>query len=401
MKPKSSGAPRLVTLVLLTGLSVLSMNMFVPSLPNMAVDFGVDYALVNFAIVGYLAVTAFLQIILGPLSDRYGRRPVLIWGLVIFSIASLGCALAEDIWLFLGFRIAQGAIVSGAAISRAVVRDTTGPQEAAGLIAYIGMAMAVAPMLGPMVGGVLDDLFGWRAGFWAYTGFGFVLLAICWVDLKETNKYLGSTFADQVAAYPELFRSRRFWGYAICLSFSIGGFYVFISGAPLVAALVLDMGSGELGLYMGTITAGFFVGSFISGRIAPKFKLTTMMITGRVVACTGLTLALLLVAGGAVNVLTVFGSVVFVGLGNGLSSPSANAGVLSVRPQLAGSASGLSGAMIVGAGAILSSVTGSLLTDTDAPVVMIGLLLACSFAGLLAALYVLWVDQRDPLPPVD
>lgn len=401
MKPKSSGAPRLVTLVLLTGLSVLSMNMFVPSLPHMAEDFGVDYALVNFAIVGYLAVTAFLQIILGPLSDRYGRRPVLIWGLVIFSFASLGCALAEDIYLFLAFRIAQGAIVSGAAISRAVVRDTTGPQEAAGLIAYIGMAMAVAPMLGPMVGGVLDDLFGWRAGFWAYTGFGFVLLAICWVDLKETNKYLGSTFADQVSAYPELFRSRRFWGYAICLSFSIGGFYVFISGAPLVAKQVLDIGSGELGLYMGTITAGFFVGSFISGRIAPKFKLTTMMITGRLVACTGLTLALLLVAGGAVNVLTVFGSVVFVGLGNGLSSPSANAGVLSVRPQLAGSASGLSGAMIVGAGAILSSVTGSLLTDTDAPVVMIGLLLACSFAGLLAALYVLWVDQRDPLPPVD
>lgn len=401
MKPKSSGAPRLVTLVLLTGLSVLSMNMFVPSLPHMAEDFGVDYALVNFAIVGYLAVTAFLQIILGPLSDRYGRRPVLIWGLVIFSFASLGCALAEDIYLFLAFRIAQGAIVSGAAISRAVVRDTTGPQEAAGLIAYIGMAMAVAPMLGPMVGGVLDDLFGWRAGFWAYTGFGFVLLAICWVDLKETNKYLGSTFADQVSAYPELFRSRRFWGYAICLSFSIGGFYVFISGAPLVAKQVLNIGSGELGLYMGTITAGFFVGSFISGRIAPKFKLTTMMITGRLVACTGLTLALLLVAGGAVNVLTVFGSVVFVGLGNGLSSPSANAGILSVRPQLAGSASGLSGAMIVGAGAILSSVTGSLLTDTDAPVVMIGLLLACSFAGLLAALYVLWVDQRDPLPPVD
>ena len=180
MLTPASTPPRLATLVLLTGLSVLSLNMILPSLSNIAADLETDYALVSLSIAGYLAVTAVLQLIMGPLSDRYGRRPVLLAGLAIFVVASLVCALATDIWVFLVFRVLQGAIVSGYAISMAVVRDMVSERKAASLIGYIAMAMAVAPTLGPMIGGALDQLLGWRSGFYAYFTLGIVVLGICW-----------------------------------------------------------------------------------------------------------------------------------------------------------------------------------------------------------------------------
>ena len=227
--------PKLSTLVLLTALSVLSLNMFLPSLSNMAEDLETDYALVSLSIAGYLAITSFLQLIMGPLSDRFGRRPVLLAGLVIFSFASLVCALATNIWVFLAFRLLQGAVISGAALSRAVIRDIAPEQEAASMIGYVSMVMAIAPMLGPMLGGTLDELFGWRASFITFAILGIAVLGLCWVDLGETNKSPSQTLTKQFQTYPELLRSQRFWGYALCMTFSAGGFYSFLAGAPLVA----------------------------------------------------------------------------------------------------------------------------------------------------------------------
>ena len=331
----ATSSPRITTLMLLTSLSVLSGNLFLPSLPNMAAEFQVDYALVNLSIAGYMAVAAVLQLIMGPLSDRYGRRPVLLAALALFILASLGCALASDIWVLLGFRVLQGVIVSGWALSQAVIKDMAPAKEAASLMGYIAMAMAVAPMLGPMFGGLLDELYGWRASFFAFTGLGAVMFVLCWVDLGETNTARPETFVKQFRTYPELFRSRRFWGYAMCMAFSTGAFYAFLSGVPLVAQTLLDLTPARLGFYMGTITAGFFLGSFLSGRYVKRCELTTMMIAGRVVACAGLVAGLVLFASGYVNALTLFGATVFVGIGNGLTMPSSNAGALSVRAELA------------------------------------------------------------------
>jgi Bcr/CflA subfamily drug resistance transporter len=394
----ATSPPKMLTLVLLTALSVLSLNMFLPSLSNMAQDFQTDYALVNLSIAGYLAITAVLQLIMGPLSDRYGRRPVLLAGLAIFVLASLGCALATDIWIFLGFRILQGAIISGAALSSAVVRDMVPAQEAASLMGYIAMAMAIAPMLGPMFGGALDQLFGWRASFWAFVGLGAAVLVLCWVDLGETNNAPSDTFAKQFQSYPELIRSRRFWGYASCTAFSTGAFYAFLSGIPLVARTVFELPPAKLGVYMGTITAGYFLGSFLSGRYAKRFALTTMMISGRIAACSGLLLGLALFFAGIVNELSLFGTTVFVGIGNGLTNPSSHAGALSVRPAMAGSASGLSGALSVGLGAVLTSFTGAFMTEEYAVYKLVGVMLFCSATALVAALAVLWIDRREGLP---
>ena len=381
--------------MLLTGLSVLSLNMFLPSLANIADELRTDYSLVSLSVAGYLGATAAMQLILGPLSDRHGRRPVLLASLAIFVAASLGCMLATDIRTFLLFRALQGVIISGWALSLAVIRDTRPEQDAASLIGYVSMAMAVAPMLGPVLGGVLDELFGWRSSFLVYAALGAALLVLCWIDLGETNRTPSETFAKQFQVYPELLRSSRFWGYALCMMFSTGTFYAFLAGAPLVAESMLALSPAKLGFCMGTITAGFVLGSFLSGRYASRYALTTMMISGRLVACAGLVAGLVLFLAGIINTASLFGATVFAGLGNGLTMPSSNVGALSVQPRLVGSASGLAGALTVGGGALLASITGAVLTEEKGGYQLLGMMLLCSLAGLAAALHVRRIDRRE------
>jgi MFS transporter, DHA1 family, multidrug resistance protein len=395
MMAAATSPPRLPTLILLSGLAVLSLNMFVPSLANIAADLQADYGIVSLSVGGYLGFTAVLQLVIGPLSDRFGRRPVLLAALAIFILASLGCMLATDVRVFLGFRMLQAVMISGWALSMAVIRDTVPEREAASLIGYVAMSMAVAPMLGPVLGGTLDELFGWRSSFLVYAIFGALVLALCWVDLGETNTSPSETFGAQFRTYPELFGSRRFWGYALCMMFSTGTFYVFLAGAPLVAETAFALSPAVLGIYMGTITAGFLFGSFLSGRYARRFPLATMLISGRLVASLGLAAGLVLFLAGYVHVLLLFGATVFAGLGNGLTMPSANAGALSVRPRLAGSASGLAGALTVGGGAVLTSITGAMLTEAHGARQLLGIMLFSSLMGLAAALYVRSVERRE------
>ena len=389
--------PSLATLVLLSALAILSLNMFSPSLNGIAEDFGADYGLVSLALGGYLGLTAVLQLILGPLSDRYGRRPILLGSLVIFVISSIGCATATTVEWFLVCRFFQGAIISGMALTRAVIRDTVPNDEAASKLGYLNMAVAVAPMIGPAVGGLLDDTLGWRANFVAYTVMGAAMLALSWRDLGETNPYKSNTFRSQLATYPELFASRRFWGYSICLGFSVSGFYTFTAGAPLVAERIFGMEPSTLGIFMGTVTLGFFCTSYVAGRVSGRYGLTTMMIAGRLLTLFGLSVGLVLLLAGWVTPAVFFCATFFIGLGNGLTLPSANVGAMSVRPQLAGSASGLSGALTVGIGAIVITLTGNVLTPQNGAWLLTSILLGTGVIGLISALYVRRVDAKYPL----
>ncbi|WP_127114967.1 multidrug effflux MFS transporter [Shimia sediminis] len=395
MLSAATSPPRLTTLVLLTAVSVLSTNMYLPSLGHIAADFDVSYAMANLSISLYLAITAVLQILMGPLSDRYGRRPILMSGLVIYVAASVGCLLAQDIVVFLVFRMFQGAIVGGMALSRAVVRDMHDERSAASLIGYISLAMAIAPMTGPMIGGFLDQLFGWRANFVFFTVVGAALTLLCWWDLGETNTQKSATIRDQFRTYPELLQSRRFWGYAICQTFSLGAFYVYITGAALVGADVFGLSTTQIGIAIGAITGGFAIGSFLSGRFASRFPLFVMVLAGRVAAMFGLCLGLLLMAFGILNPITYTAAIMFVGFGNGLTLPSAASGAMSVRPKLAGSASGLSGAMAVAGGAFLTSLTGALLVPENAAERLVLIMLGSVLVSLLAALYVRRIDLRE------
>lgn len=381
--------PHIVTLVLITGVSALNMNMFLPSLPSMAAYFQADYALVQLAVSGYLGLTAGLQLIIGPLSDRYGRRPVVLVSFAIFLAATVGCILAGSIETFLAFRMLQAAVASGMVLSRAIVRDMVGPAEAASMIGYVTMGMALMPMIGPMIGGFLDQAFGWHSVFWVTFAVGVLVLVVVWLDLGETNRHMSASFGAQFRTYPELALSRRFWGYSATAALASGAFFAFLGGGPYVASEVLGMSPARLGFYFGFIAAGYMLGNFLSGRYAGRVGLNGMMVLGGLVATGGMALALVLFAAGLASPLSFFGSILFVGLGNGLVLPSANAGIVSVRPHLAGSASGLGGALMIGGGAALSFVAGAMLGPSTGAWPLLILMFLCSALGIGSTLYVI------------
>ena len=380
--------PHLITLIVITAASIVSLNMFLPSLANMATEFSVSYRVMNISVAGYLAVTAFLQIIIGPLSDRYGRRIILLFSVIIFCFSTIGCIYSSNIWWFLFFRILQGAMISGAALSRAIVRDMMDSKNAVKVLSIIAMAMAIVPMIAPLIGGFLDELYGWRTNFWVYLIMGVSLLVLIWLDLGETNTQKSDTFHKQFSTYPKLFKSGKFWGYSICMSSSVACFYGFLSGAPLVATKVLNLPPTELGLLIGTTSLGFFIGSFFSTKFSKYFGLTQMILVGRVIAVFGISLGLILVLKGYISTFTIFGSMVFIGLGNGFSLPSSHVGIMNVRSDLAGSASGLSGAMAVAFGAIVATLMGVMLTEENGAYSFLFILLITKLISLIAAYYV-------------
>lgn len=386
MRPVSRTPPHLFTLSLLTALAVLSLNLFLPSLPAMAQEFGVSYSVMNISVAGFMLVSAVLQLVMGPLSDLYGRRPVLLWVLAIFVLASLGCALAQDIHVFLGFRMLQGCIISGVVLSRAAIRDMAGERHATRLIGHVALVMAVVPMLGPALGGALDVVFGWRADFWLLALAGAGLLVLCWWDLGETNLRRSRTFGAQFSAYPGLLRSPLFWAYALCLTFSVGAFYAFLGGGPLVATGLYDLSPVLLGLGLGSITGGFMVGSYVSGRLARRHSLSRMLISGRVVACVSVAAGLVGCLVGLQSPLALFLPVIGVGIGNGMTLPAATAGAISVDPGLAGSASGLTTAMMVAGGAGFAGFAAGVVPLGSSMIILFLVMLAISLAGLVAAI---------------
>jgi predicted MFS family arabinose efflux permease len=283
-------------------------------------------------------------------------------------------------------------------LSRAIISDMHDKQTAASLMGYVSMAMAVAPMMGPMAGGVLEQIFDWRASFAVYAASGIVLLIVGWIDVGETNASPSETFAAQFRAYPELLRSRRFWGYSTCTAFSVGTFFIYLGGAPLAASAAFGLSPAWLGVGMGCTTAGFFFGNLISGRYSTRMPLATMMTLGRLATLAGLSAGAVLMLAGLFHPVTFFCSVVSVGIGNGLTLPAGNAGAMAVRPRLAGSASGLSGALQVGGGAALTVLAGILVTEEHGIAILMGMLILCTLLGLAAALYVMRLDRVDPLP---
>lgn len=194
------------------------------------------------------------------------------------------------------------------------------------------------------------------------------------------------TFAQQRADWPLLARSKLFWGYAGCVAFSVGAFYIYITSAPFVLGAGLGLTPAQVGISIGLITGGFVIGNFVAVRFARSRSLIFMTLAGRYCGLAGLSVALALCLGGWVSIYTICGGAMCVGFGNGVTLPSANAGALSVQPELAGSASGLAGAIGVATGALLTWLTGLSLTAQNSAVAMLGIMLASVLASLACAM---------------
>jgi Bcr/CflA subfamily drug resistance transporter len=386
--------PGLITLALLSAVSMLTLNMILPSLPSMARDLAAREAVVALAVSGYMLVAALFQLTLGPLSDRFGRRRVMLLALCIYLVASLGCTLASDVTTLLLCRVLQGVIVAGAVLSSAVIRDQYPPNESAGKLGAISAATAVAPMLAPVLGGLLDVALGWRAVFALYTALGAVLLVLVWFDMGETRA--PGMPAPRQADWSALLGSARYWAYVLCTAFSVGTFYVFVTGVPYVATQLWQMTPAQVGMGLGSITGGFMLGAAITARVAPRRGIYGLIRVGRLVPTVAMLLAWVLFAAGVSHPLALFGLTIFVGVGNGLTLANANAGALSVRPDLAGTAAGLAGALSIGLGAVLSGLTALAVERAATPALLTALMLACVLMSLAAALVAIRLDPAAP-----
>jgi DHA1 family bicyclomycin/chloramphenicol resistance-like MFS transporter len=252
---KAVAPPRLITLILLSALAVLPVNMILPSLPNIAATFQADFALVNLSVAGFAIVTALIEAIGGAISDRFGRRPVVLISLSIFIAASIGCVLAPNIAVFLFFRAMQACIAPCYSVALVVIKESSDEGEAASKFGYLAMGWALAPMVGPLFGGSLDELFGWRSSFVVFAILGAAAFTLSVRELKaipqprSKNRYLTS--------YIQLLGSARFWAYTLCMACSMGVLYIFLGGAPLVVGNALGgsplHGSGAVRIYPGQL----------------------------------------------------------------------------------------------------------------------------------------------------
>ncbi|WP_343081196.1 multidrug effflux MFS transporter [Ostreiculturibacter nitratireducens] len=386
--------PHIMTLVLLAGLSALSMNVFLPSLPGMARYFGADYAVMQLSVSAYLAVSAALQLGIGPVSDRYGRRPVILGSLVLFALATIGTLFAPTAGWFLAFRMAQAVVVAGMVLSRAVVRDMVPGAQAASMIGYVTMGMSLVPMIGPIIGGALDETFGWQANFSLLLVLAVAVGALVWSDLGETSQRSGASFATQMRQYPELIASPRFWGYCLAATFSSGAFFAYLGGAPFVGDSVFHLSPSEVGYYFAAPAIGYALGNFISGRFSVRIGLDRMVLVGSVICSAALALAMIADLAFPPHPLLFFPFVGIMAIGNGLTLPNSNAGMLSVRPALAGSASGLGGAMTIGGGAALSALAGALLKPGSGAMPLLVIMTASAAASVAAILLVIRRNRR-------
>jgi DHA1 family bicyclomycin/chloramphenicol resistance-like MFS transporter len=304
--------------------------------------------------------------------------------------------------VFLLFRMLQSAVAAGLVLSRAIVRDMVPQNEAASMIGYVTMGMALVPMVAPMIGGALDQAFGWQSVFWFLAFGGVLVMALCWADQGETTKGGGVGFAQQIRDYPELLTSRRFWGYVLSAAFASGAFFAFLGGGPYVASVEYGLSSFWAGVCFGAPAVGYATGNYISGRYSVRFGVNWMIRTGAMIGFFGLLTALILTAIGLGSPILFFGFCTFVGLGNGMVIPNASAGMLSVRPHLAGTASGLGSAFMIGGGAVLAAFAGGAIQGEGASLKLLAIMTTTLFLGFVAILYVSWRERqihrsaRDP-----
>jgi MFS transporter, DHA1 family, multidrug resistance protein len=365
--------PPLVILIAITAVGPLAINIFLPSMPGLVTYLNTDYATVQLTLSLYLAGLAVAQLVYGPLSDRFGRRPLVLVGLSIFLAGSIVCATADTIGVLIGGRVLQAVGgCAGVVLGRAMVRDMYDREQSASMIAYITMAMVVAPMMAPTIGGVLDEWMGWRYSFVFVLAFGFLVMVGCLLMLAETHgASRRKAAADASISFVGLLRVPAFYGYTLQLSLSSAVFFGFLGGAPYVVVQLMGYPPSTFGIYFLFVSVCYMAGNFTAARISTTMGSDRMIFAGTGISAVAAWALGAFYLNDMLNPATLFGCMGFIALGNGISIPNGIAGAISIDTRLAGAASGISGFTQMAFGALTSMLVGSLLVDTAAPLITV------------------------------
>jgi DHA1 family bicyclomycin/chloramphenicol resistance-like MFS transporter len=364
----------IVALAAVTLIGPLAMHFYLPAIPAVKVDFGIDSATAQLAFSVTLLAMAVATLVYGPLSDRLGRRPVMLGGIGLFLAGSVACALAPDIETLIGARLVQaiGAACS-LVIARAIARDLFDLDRLVKVMAYLTMAYVMGPLLATPIGGVLVDAFGWRSIFVFTVIFGALILALIVRVLHETHtRRVGSVDRlNPLQGYARLLRVPVFWGYVLQPGFSSGAFFAHATAASFLMKEVLDRPASEFGLYFMLFPIGFMIGNVISSRLSGRVPIDVMVLAGgTTIVIAGLSLAGTMTFIG-VTPLGLFLPGMLQTLGQGLSLPNSQTGALSIDRHLAGTAAGIAVFLQLFLGAALSMLVGALVDGTIGRVIAV------------------------------
>ncbi|MBS24066.1 MAG: hypothetical protein CMQ28_00305 [Gammaproteobacteria bacterium] len=367
----------IVLLAATSALGPAGMQILLPALPVIQADFSVSNDVAQLTLSLSMLSIAIGTLVYGPMSDKYGRKPIMLLGIFIAIIGSIFCYLADSIgWLIAG-RIVQafgGAV--GLVLARAIVRDVYDAEESARVIATLVMVMVIAPMMSPALGGEMMKYFGWESVFLVVASASLIIFVFLILRQPETLvtpvpfKGVGS----MLRTFASLLESRAFCGYAFCVTFVSVVFFSFISAAPEIMVSVLNRPPTEYGYYFVLVPIGFMIGNYITRHFGRSISIDSMIVMGSAIAIGGIMLAIVLTILGINHPLALFVPVSIAVCGNGITLPNAQASAINEFPQYAGSASGLTGFLQMTVSAVAAQFVALIFNGTAYPLLITMLL---------------------------
>lgn len=387
-----------ILITTLVALGPLSTDFYLPALPAITTALATDVATTQLTLSVFLVGFGVGQLAYGPLSDRYGRRPVLLFGLVVYVLASVACALAPSIDMLIAARFLQAlGACAGPVLGRAIVRDLYGPQDSARMLSHIGTAMALAPLAGPVLGGFLTVSFGWRATFVFLTLFSALQAGVTLRMLGESNRHLDPTATRpgrMLANFATLLRDRRYLGVLLCNGLAYAGLFAFISASPFVFINMFGFSPQAMGLAFGVMVSGYMVGTTVSGRLSRRAGPERLLRSGVTLGAVAGLVMLALALAGVHRPLAVMLPMWFSACAIGLIMPNAAAMGMGPYPRMAGAAASLMGFAQMSLSALFGIVVGHALRDNVVPMAL------AIFVGALAGLVSYWMLVRPAALPV-
>jgi MFS transporter, DHA1 family, multidrug resistance protein len=392
----------MVLLVAMSSVGPLTVNIIVPALPGLAVAFAADPALIQLTVSLYFAGLACAQLVLGSLSDRFGRRPVLLAGFILTIVTSLGAAAATSAVALVVARTAQALGAStGIVMGRAIIRDLYERDRAASMLGWVTMSVVAVPMFGPLIGGVLETWFGWRAIFLFVALLSVIVLAWAAYALPETRAPVPAGAHSGQRLWKEsreLMLTPAFAGFVLCAAMISGPFYAIMGGSAHVVITQMGRSATELGLWMVFASIGYMLGNAMAGRFSIRYGGNAMLWWGLLLELAATVVSAILIAvipdaGPAAIFVPLF--VLYVG--NGMGLPNAIAGAVSVRPSAAGTAAGVIGFVQMGWGAAIAQLVAYPTLGTSGAMALTLIMLVQAAAAVI----IFWWLVRPRAAPVD
>ncbi len=385
-----------LSIAALVALGPMSTDMYLPALPRLASEFSTDAGQVQLTLSLFLAGFAIAQIVYGPLSDRLGRKPVLIGGLLLFIGASIACALAVNIEMLIAARFLQALGGSaGPVLGRAMVRDIHGPGDSARVLSHIGSAMALAPAFAPILGGYMSVYLGWASIFWFLAAIGVFGAGLLWFAIGETapeEHRHPKPVKVMLADYASLLRDGGYVGYTLTCTLAYAGLFAFLSGSSFVIIEYFGVSEQHFGLLFMLVVAGYISGTLTGGRLSRRFDFHRLVLIGSVVLLLAGAVMLAIALNQPRQVMSIVAPMMLFMFGVGLVMPQSMAGALANYPHMAGSASGLLGFIQMSFAGLVGVYVGHGYDGT--PVAMALAIAVAGFASLLV--YLLLLRSRAP-----